>query len=1118
LPPAALAPDQVLAWVPAAARARLAADPTFLPERRPAVLLFLRFRGLDYTRPSAPSRLDTYIRWVQAVLAHHGGSLLQLTIGDKGNYLHAAFGVPVAYGDSAARAAAAALALRTPPAGLAIGGAQIGLASGPVYAGPYGSPASTTYDALGPCVNLAARLMQAAGAGHILATAAVRAAAGARFAWRGLPPLPVKGETAPVPVSRLRGTTAPPAAAPDPRAPLVGRAGELATLRAALARGQAGHGQVLGVIGEAGLGKSRLVAAVTREAAAAGWAVYGGAAQSYGTQTAYLAWQGIWQAFFALDRTGTAAEQARDLADRLAEVAPALGPRMPLLGPLLGLALPDTEVTAGMEPAVRTESRVALLLDCLRARAAAGPVLLVLEDAHWLDPLSHDLLDAVARAIPALPVAVLLAYRPPAREHRQAVRVEELPHFTAVVLTGLGPADAAALVAARLAAHGGTRPPAEWIAALVARAAGNPFYLEELVAYARERGLNLADPAARAQITWPASLQSLLLARIDQLTEQARQVLKVASVVGLRFGATQLWGVHPDLGPGPVVRAALADLAAEELALPEAAAAEEMHRFKHAITHEVTYGTLPGAVRARLHEQFAAWLEARSAVAGAGPPLDLLAYHYGQSANVAKACEYLQRAGDTAAAAGAFAAAGGHYSALLARLDAAAPTRSAVLVARGDAWERLSAWGDAATDYAAARDQAGAPASVRAAAARGLGAVRQRQGDYAEAVTWLETARAEHATAGDHVGEARALAELGRVYQRQGAYAAAQAKLTTARAQAQTAGAPGVQSLALQHLGTVAWTLGDYATAGGYYAESLALRRELGDRAGVCTNLVNLGRLAANQGDYTTAHRLYTESLALRRALGDPPGVADNLTGLGTIALAQGDYAAAQAHYTESLSLERELRGERVGTAHNLYNLGQVALAQGDLAGAQALYTESLRVQRELAMRAECAISLIGLGRVALAAGDPDAARARFAEGLDLAHEVGEATSTAQALGYLGALAPESEAARTYLAESLHLATTLGPGLISLHVLVSTAGRIPAREAAALLGAVAALLAAQGARLEPLDQQAYDRAAAQARAALGEAVYAAAQATGQPPDWAAAVARARAALEAPPAA
>lgn len=222
-----------------------------------------------------------------------------------------------------------------------------------------------------------------------------------------------------------------------------------------------------------------------------------------------------------------------------------------------------------MEPKLRKESLEALLVDCLRARAAHQPVLLVLEDAHWLGALSHDLLEVVSRAIPDDPVTILITLRPPELERLQAPRISRLPHYTEVALDGLPMEEATALVRARLGEGSDPLPPAAWVAEVVAQAGGNPFYLEELVAYVREQGGGalwaLEDTTARSRITWPVSLQSLLLARIDLVKEEERMVLKVASIVGQRFPVVHLWGVYPPLGEEAQVIADLDDLATLDL-------------------------------------------------------------------------------------------------------------------------------------------------------------------------------------------------------------------------------------------------------------------------------------------------------------------------------------------------------------------------------------------------------------------------------------------------------------------------------------------------------------------------------------------------------------------------
>ncbi len=174
----------------------------------------------------------------------------------------------------------------------------------------------------------------------------------------------------------------------------------------------AGHGQIVGVTGEAGMGKSRLVAEAARLADARGWLRYGCECSSYGINTSYHAWYAIWWHFFELD-----AVVAAGRADRCIDAAVGtrstrrLTPRLPLLGAALNLPIPDNDLTASFDAKLRKSSLEALLVDCLRARSQQAPVLLISENCQWLDPLSYDLLDVIARAIVNMPVLLLLAYR-----------------------------------------------------------------------------------------------------------------------------------------------------------------------------------------------------------------------------------------------------------------------------------------------------------------------------------------------------------------------------------------------------------------------------------------------------------------------------------------------------------------------------------------------------------------------------------------------------------------------------------------------------------------------------------------------------------------------------------
>src|SRR5262249_43379842 len=200
--------------------------------------------------------------------------------------------------------------------------------------------------------------------------------------------------------------------------PMGGRKPELALIGEKLELAFQGQGQLVGVVAEAGMGKSRLIAEAIRLARRKGLRGFGGACQSYGTNTPYLVWGPIWRGFFDLDADWPARKQIRMLEGAIEDLAPERLEALPLLGPLLGLNLPENDFTRTLEPRSRESALHALLLDCLRAAAlqaasdGAG-LLVVLEDLHWIDAASHDLLEQVGRAIVDLPVLIVAAYRPP---------------------------------------------------------------------------------------------------------------------------------------------------------------------------------------------------------------------------------------------------------------------------------------------------------------------------------------------------------------------------------------------------------------------------------------------------------------------------------------------------------------------------------------------------------------------------------------------------------------------------------------------------------------------------------------------------------------------------------
>jgi tetratricopeptide (TPR) repeat protein len=317
---------------------------------------------------------------------------------------------------------------------------------------------------------------------------------------------------------------------------------------------------------------------------------------------------------------------------------------------------------------------------------------------------------------------------------------------------------------------------------------------------------------------------------------------------------------------------------------------------------------------------------------------------------------------------------------------------------------------------------------------------------------------------------------------------------------------PGI-ALSLHHLGDVALYEGDWETAEALYEESIAIRRRFGQRRELAMSLESLGTLVFKQGHLETACALYQESLAIRRELQDRLELAYSLGRVGNIALCRGDYRTAQAHYEESLAIFRQL-GSREGVSDMLQNLGAVAHAEGDYPTARALFEETLAIRRELGIRRCLAQSLNHLGEVACGQGDCEAARALCEESLAIGRALGYKEGIAHGLSVLGSLALRQgdwEAAKARYQESLALRIELGHRLSLADSLEGLAAAEQAQgeheQAVRLLGSAASLRQAIGCPLPPRAQRAHEELRAALRAALGEALYAAAWATGRALPW-----------------
>ncbi len=968
-PPAPPAPPSH--WLLPVVRRRLASGlRDFLTELRPVAALFLSFGGIDVEGDEgAPAAFDAVVRAAQTVATDYGGNVLQVTSGDKGNYLYMAFGAPVSHEDDVQRCAAAALELREALSQLgSLTHVAIGVGHGTARTGAYGSETRRTYGALGEGTNMAARMMSRAPHGRIYASEEFAAALGNGFSLSELPPQAIKGRAQPVRAFELVGREE---AGSDGLSPtevgsspgvLVGRAQELAFLRGNVEAAASGEGRIVQLVAEAGMGKSELLKHALMGSAPR-LRVVRGACQAFGRTAPYRLWKSVFYQLLNVGEAGPVHERMPAVHSALRQLDDALVSQAPLLTPVLDLPLETGHDPAGEDAEARNAARRTLLLNLFRtvARRTAedgATLVLVLEDLHWLDPASEELLQALAPAAEALPVLVLTTTRP--AEAVAAAAPGTLEMATTLELTPLDPGAAAEVVTARLANAGLAAVGATLVTPIVERSGGNPFYLQELVTDLIHRASS-GGHTLDALGDLPKSLHSLLLGRLDRLTDHQQASLKIASVVGREFRTD--WVAACQAGAGEKDAEAAFEATGAVGLTGRLSVRPSVHEFNHAITHEVAYESQSHAGRTRLHTSLARFVEVRVATPDE-PHLDLLAHHYWLGDDPDKARAYLRAAATAAQSAYANQAALLYLGRLL-ELQVG-PARLITLLDLGEVESFVGQYAAAEMHLTEALElaQQANRRTEEAGARRRRGELYERQGDHEKARGELEVAAGICEEAGDEAELTKVLLALGgNVLWHLGEFDAAETQLEQAVALSRSAGDVRSAARALHGLANVHYDRGDPAAAERALTESLALRRAAKDDYGVANALNNLAVMHAEAGAAERAEELLTESLAIRQRLGDAAGVAVALNNLGYLAGERGDLEAAKRLSEESLVARREL-GDKLGLAVSLNSLAALYARLHELAAARSAYAESASMAASIGNSREAAGALAGLSTV----------------------------------------------------------------------------------------------------------------------------------------------------------
>jgi predicted ATPase/class 3 adenylate cyclase len=645
-------------------------------ERKQVTVLFADLKGsmelLAHRDPEEARRvLDPVLTCMMEAVHRYDGTVNQV----MGDGVMALFGAPLAHEDHALRACYAALAMQLAVRRLSDEvqrrhalnvSIRVGLNSGEVVVRAIGNDLRMDYTAVGQTTHLAARMEQMAVPGTIVLAAETLRLVQGFVDFKPLGPTPVKGLTEPVEAFQLIGAgpirSRLQASAAQGLSPLVGRQTELQILAAVSERAGAGRGQIVGVVGEPGVGKSRLYWEFTHSEPLVGWKILTTGSVSYGKATAYLPLINLLRDYFGLDERETTESERERLTAGLRGLGDAFQPAIPAILTLLDAPVED-EAWRKLDPEARRRATLDAVKRLLLRESQTQPLLLLVEDLHWIDSETQTLLDSLVDSLPTARLLLLVNYRPE-YQHGWGGRT----YYTQIRLDPLPTSSAEALLRTLLGENAAFPP---LMRLLIERTEGNPFFMEETVRSLLETGVvtgtrgayRLARPVAGLEV--PATVQAVLAARIDRLPPDEKHLLQSAAVIGKDVPLTLLEVIAEEPHE---LRRWLAHLQAAEFLYETSLFPDPEYTFKHALTLEVAYGSLLRERRRSLHVRVLDALEGLHANRLA-EKVELLAHHAARGEAWDRAARYLYQAGEKALAQARPWAAASFFQSTLDALD-----------------------------------------------------------------------------------------------------------------------------------------------------------------------------------------------------------------------------------------------------------------------------------------------------------------------------------------------------------------------------------------------------------------------------------------------------------------
>lgn len=1054
--------DALTPYLPAGLLARISGlnrAVTMEGEHRLVAVLFANVRGLgDIADRLGPGQeqaitaaLNRYFVAMSKPILEYGGVINKIDLYDHGDKLLTFFGAPVAHEDDAERAVRAALGMQaalndlhqTLPAEAGLPEVtltqQLGLSYNYVFAGYVGADWQHEYTVMGDEVNLSARLMSVAQPGEVTVSANVRRKVQALFDLEPRGSVMVKGKSAPIPIFVAKGSRTIPESAQAStglRSPMVGREAEWGRLEEAVAHWRAGEGQIISIIGEAGLGKSRLAAELRRSltqttTAATRWIE--GRCLSYTESVSYYPMREVVRQLLGIQPEDGEAEAWAKLRR-----APSGVDNQPYLANFINLAL-DGEAQAKIRyldaEALQKRTFIAIrsLVDaCVRDEKR---LVLALDDIHWLDQASAGLLEYLLAVVENLPVLILLLYRPEResaawRIHDKAAR-DFVAHTQEIELTRLTDTDSTQLLTNLVTLD--PWPP-ELQRTVLKRTEGNPLYLEELlrafvdggVLVRDERGWQVGGDVDNIQL--PDTLEGVMMTRLDRLEESYRHTTQVAAVIGRRFEFDVLAHVAPDAS-NDQLNACLARVQQQEIVRESQRQPELIYMFRHGLMQEVSYGSLLARTRRVYHRKIAAHLETELDASNEADVIPLIAHHAFIGQDWPVALRYQTLAGQRAQKLFANQNAIEHFTKALqcadnlpAKTDDLDAQRLTLLVALGELLTTMGQY-DRALDHltqAYTLAETLADADTQARACRWLARLHELRGEYPPALSWIQQGLI--ALDGRETAEAAQMRLIaGLINVRQGNYDAAVEQCQQALAIAQTLHEITALARAYNLLGVVQLRRNG-TMAIEYFQQALDLYQQAGDLQGQALAHNLTANAEFKIGHWPSADHHYRRARDLFHQIGDIYNRAIANSNLGGIALNQGRLEQALAFHQEALQSMEAIGGSLylLGALHN--NLGATHIRLGAAAAAR----QHLQISQEYFEKAQARDLLPDLLRhlaeAALLTNEVAEAETQGQQALLLARELSARSDEGNVLRVLGQAAQARQhwaEAERYLQESV---------------------------------------------------------------------------------------------------